>query len=110
MRLTATEFDPATGITEEFWFDEATGKVTINRIQDVEDQLAFNRAAYASHNGKPNYANEKGGAHHVARIPLIVIEQWKEKGFDWFQSTDAERRKVLNDPANRHLLVRPGRL
>ena len=110
MKLINSEYCRATGITEEFWFDDATNKVTIRRLQDVEGQLDFNRQAFNSHSGI-GYGDSEGGAHHVARIPLVVIEKWKtEKGFDWFNSTDKERRKILNDPDNKFLLVRPGRL
>lgn len=109
MRLTATEFDPATGIRENFYFDDATGKVHIQRVQDVEHNLARNRAEFNAHS-KASYGDSKGGAHLVARIPLVVIEKWKEQGFDWFNSTDKERRAMLNKPEHRQLLVRPGRL
>lgn len=114
MKLIRSDYDKATGITEEFWYQEGNagkpGKVTIRRLQDVEGQLDFNKQAYNSHSGI-GYADSKGGAHHVARIPLIVIERWKtETGFDWFNSTDKERRAKLNDPDNRFFLVRPGKL
>ena len=113
MKLIAKEYDPETGFTESFYYQDGAkggpGKIKIQRSQDVEDQLSFNRAAYNSHSG-PSYADSKGGAHHVARIPLSIIEKWKKEGFDWFHSTDLERRAVLNNPDNRHLLVRPGRL
>ena len=109
-RLVAEEFDPVTGIKEQFYFNETINKVTVNRVQDIEGQAKFNRASYNSHDGKPSYDDSVGGAHHVARIPFIVIEQWKLKGFDWFNSTDNERRAMLNKSENRHLLVRPGQL
>lgn len=108
MKLIKTDFDPVTGFTEEFWYNDNTNEVTIRRLQDVEDQLAANRECY-NRNGK-GYSDSKGGAHHVARIPLVVIEQWKREGFDWFNSTDKERRAKLNDPHNRMFLVRQGRL
>jgi len=110
MKLIKRDYDSETGITEEFWYNEAEGKMTIRRLQDVEDQLDFNKDAFNSHSGI-DYSDSKGGAHHVARIPLIILEKWKrEEGFDWFNSTDKERRARLNDPDNRFLLVRPGRL
>jgi hypothetical protein len=60
--------------------------------------------------GNIGYADSEGGAHHVARIPFTIVEKWRKEGFDWFKSTDKERRARLNDPDNRYLLVRPGRL
>jgi hypothetical protein len=109
MRLTASEYDPETGFTEEFWFDEQTGKVTINRIQDVEGTIEANRATYMG--ASKDYSDSKGGAHLVARIPLVIIEKWlREDGFDWFNSTDKERRAILNKAENKFLKVRPGTL
>tara|TARA_R110000744_G_C19370310_1_gene562420 strand:+ start:6951 stop:7289 length:339 start_codon:yes stop_codon:yes gene_type:complete len=110
MKLINSEYDSFTGITEEFWYDDLTNKVTIRRLQDVQEQLDFNKQCYNNHSGI-GYQDSEGGAHHVARIPLVVIERWKtEEGFDWFNSTDKERRAKLNDPDNRFLLVRPGKL
>jgi len=105
----STSFDPRTGFREEFHFDEQTNKATIYREQDVEGQLKANREAYNSH-GKRSGGGECGGARHVARIPLVVIERWKTEGFDWFNSTTKEKRAKLNDPDNRFLRVYPGRL
>ena len=110
MKLIKSDYDPATGFTEEFWYDDLNKKITIRRLQDIEGQLDFNRQCFNA-NGNIGYADSQGGAHHVARIPLTVIEKWKkEEGFDWFNSTDKERRRRLNDPENRYFLVRPGRL
>lgn len=109
MQLVKTEYDPKTGFTEKFWYDTDKDRVTIERTQDVEGQLKFNRACHNSHSG--GYGDSVGGAHHVARIPLVILEKWKrEEGFDWFNSTDKERKARLNDPDNRFLRVRPGRL
>lgn len=109
IKLIKSDYDPATGFTEEFWYDDVLNRVTIRRLQDIEDQLDFNKQCYNSHSGK-GYSDSQGGAHHVARIPLVVIEKWRTEGFDWFNSTDKERRAKLNDPDNKFLLVRPGRL
>jgi hypothetical protein len=109
MKLIKTDYDPLTKITEEFWFDDLTNKVTIRRLQDVEGQLDLNKQNYNNHTSK-GYADSVGGAHKVATIPLVIIEKWKTEGFDWFQSTDKQRRAKLNDPDNRFLLVRPGKL
>lgn len=107
MKLIKRDYDQRTGVTEEFWYGD--GKVTVRRLQDVEDQLDYNKQCYNSH-GNKSYSDSRNGAHHVARIPLVVIEKWKEQGFDWFNSTDKERRAKLNDPDNKFLLVRPGKL
>jgi len=93
------------GITEEYWYGD--GKLTIRRLQDVEGVLDLNKQHYNSH-GNVGYG-DSDGLHKVARVPLVLIEKWlREEGFDWFNSTDAERRARLN--ANPKLLVRPGKL
>jgi hypothetical protein len=109
MRLIAKTYDPNTGFTEEAWYDDQTSKLTLRRLQDVEDTLAENRRLYNDH-GKTNYA-DSDGLHHVAHIPFAIIEKWlREDGFNWYNSSDKERRAKLNHPDNRHLLVRPGKL
>lgn len=110
MKLLSREYDPRTGVTEEYWYDASIDQVRFRKLQDVTDQIDFNKQCYNSH-GNGGYKDSRGGAHHVARIPFVILEKWKkEEGFDWFNSTDKERRAKLNDPDNRFLLVRPGRL
>jgi hypothetical protein len=109
-----TDYDPATGITEEFWYampkvKDGPGRVTIRRLQDVEGILDENGKAFNSH-GKIGYSDTKGAAHMVARIPDILVEKWMREGFNWYESTDNERRAKLNDPDYKKLLVRPGKL
>lgn len=91
------------------FYDEVERKIIMRRSQDVEHTIAQNKAKY----NEQNHASYKdsNGMHQVARIPTMVIERWlREDGFNWFKSTDAERRAKLNDPDNRGLLVRKGRL
>ena len=114
-RLIKSDYDQEDGITEEFWYMEnktqgGPGRVTIRRFQDVEDILDNNLIQFNSHTGKkPNYG-DSNGQHKVATIPAILVEKWMKEGFNWYESTDKERRAKLNDPDNRKLLVRPGRL
>lgn len=116
MRLIKTDYCKFTGITEEFWYTDPVikdgpGKLTIRRFQDVEHQLAANQIEMSMHSSKkPTYSNSDG-FHKVASIPLMLLEKWlREDGFDWYNSTDAERRAKLNDRDNQKLLVRPGKL
>lgn len=110
-RRIAVEYDKFTGITEETFYDEDTKKLTLRRSQDVEHTLALNKVMFNTHTSKkPSYQDSTGGAHHVARIPFMVIEKWMREGFDWYKSTDKERRAKLNNSDFSKLLVRPGRL
>lgn len=107
MKLLNKTYDPTTGFTEEFWFDAATNRVTIRRLQDVEGTLKANKEQFNAHSSTPNY-NDSDGMHMVARVPFATIERWMKEGFNWYASTDKERRAKLNE--NKKLLVRPGRL
>lgn len=109
MRLVGSDYDPETKFTDEYWYDDATDKLTIRRLQDVEADLNNNKAQFNMHDGI-HYGDSKG-FHKVATIPLAIIEKWlREEGFNWYNSTDKERRAKLNHPDNRFLLTRPGKL
>lgn len=106
--LVRRERDPKTGIIEEFWYDNITDKVTIRKVADVQNITDMTKEMY-NRQTRPDYSDSKG-QHLVARIPLIVIDMWKELGFDWFQSTDKERRAWLDKPENEIFKTRPGKL
>ena len=108
MRLIKRERNIIQGGIEEFWYDDATGKVIINKVADVESITDMAKEMHNQYT-RPDYSDSKG-QHLVARIPLIVIDMWKEQGFDWFQSTDKERRAWLDKPENEVFKTRPGKL
>lgn len=109
MKLVRRELDPISGTLEEFWYDELTGKCTVNKVCDIQKITDMVKEMHNQHSGRPNYSDSKG-QHLVARIPLIVVDLWKEQGFDWFQSTDKERRAWLDKPENAVFKTRPGKL
>jgi hypothetical protein len=99
-------YDPITGFTDEMWYDDIDKKIHVRRTQKVSDVYKENEKI-AFNNGK-GFSNVDG-LYHKARIPNAIIEKWLiEDGFNWFRSTDAERRKKLNE--NPHFHVRKGRL
>lgn len=102
------ETDPITLVTEEVFYDEETDELSFQRYQDAGVILDINQKLYNEHN-RANYADSKG-MHLVAQIPLIMVEHWKTQGFDWFNSTDNERRAWLDKPEHQMFKVRPGRL
>ena len=113
MRKIASNYDPATGFTEEMWYEEplifgGPGRVTIRRLQDVDDILKSNKEQYNQHSGA-DYS-DSDGMHKVAEIPLGLLEQWMKEGFNWYDSTHKERTLKLNDSDYKKLLVRPGRI
>lgn len=102
--LKSVSFDQFSQIREETYYNEQTDEIETKRFQDVEPILGFNKGV---RNDTPKGFGKNGEFHHVARIPLVVLEKWKVDGvIDWFKSTDAQRRKVLNDPANAFLRTR----
>jgi hypothetical protein len=107
-QLVKREYDSNEHITTEYWYDNITDELTIRKFQDIEPQIELNKAMYNEYN-RPNYSDSKG-VHLVARIPFVILEHWKDLGFDWFNSTDTERRAWLDKPENEFLKVRPGKL
>lgn len=98
------------GITTNWYWDTASKKLIVQRLQDIEPQLDQNQAHYNSY-GDHKASRYKGGAQHlVARIPPGLVEQWIKEGFDIFTASDAELRRKLNDPQYRKLRTMPGRL
>lgn len=109
MNLIQEHYDPASGITDQYFYDDATNRLTIRRLQDVEAVLDDNKSNFNQHDGIKY--NDSKGLHQVATIPNILIEKWlREEGFNWYTATDSEKRKKLNDPDYRYLKVRPGKL
>ncbi|TXH55205.1 MAG: hypothetical protein E6Q97_09305 [Desulfurellales bacterium] len=101
------------GIKTEFTI---TGQKTfdVKRTQDVQKILDRNRADQNDSSFRNGYT-ESGDMKHVARIPLIVFEQWAKK----HGLTPAEMmgpkgteviRKELNDPDNSYLRTGMGRI
>lgn len=87
------DFDSFTGIKESYYKDPMTGRVTISKSQDVEKVL--------NHNKRKQDVNTswKGDFHHVASIPVIVVEQWrnelKAKGVSNCDPLAKENQKFL---------------
>ena len=109
LRLIRREPNLTQGGIEEFWYDDETGKTIIKKVADVQSITDMAKEMHNQHTGRPNYSDSQG-QHLVARIPLIVVDMWKEQGFDWFQSTDKERRAWLDRPENAVFKTRPGKL
>jgi len=107
-QLIKRTYDKATGFTEEYYWEEPLekgkkGKLHIRRLQDVEGVLDDN----AKRRSINNNTKMGDGLYHLARIPFVAIEQMlREDGFNWFQSTDAQRRKILRDSKYSKFLVR----
>ena len=111
--LIATVPDDGNGFSAKYYWDDDRpeyDRMHIVRTQIVDSVLDHNREAQANlHNHRSGFGNT--GIHHVAKIPLVQVEKWiAEEGFNWFQSTDAERRAKLNDPKYAKYRTRKSRL
>lgn len=100
------------GFIEKYYWDDDRpqyDRLHIVRIQDVESVLEDNKDAQNSiQHHHENFGNKP--IHHVARIPLVTLERWITQGFNWFQSTDAEKREVLNRPENAKYRTRKSKM
>jgi hypothetical protein len=89
----------------KFHYDEMEDKLTVERVQDVEPIIEYNKALA---NDAPT--NWRGDMHRVASIPFVIIEKHKnETGVDLMKDEVALRR-FLNDPDNRMFRTKLGRL
>lgn len=108
LKEVASDFDLSTGMRETFYYDDDTGRVTVDKSQNVTGVIDQNRREFNQHRHKSGFED---GLYHCARIPLATIERWRIEGrIDWFNSTDNERRKVLNSPDCAAFRTRPGRV
>lgn len=78
--------------------DRSTGKIAVERVQDVEDIIERNKGLQTT----PQ--DFKTGWHHIASIPNILIEKWiNEDGVSYreLMSPDGMERIIkrkLRDP------------
>lgn len=73
------EYDPVTGVRTDFDYDEATGNVILNRSQDVEALLDYNKALANAG------ATDKGIKESwwlYAKIPPIFMLKMRQKGIN----------------------------
>jgi len=111
MKLVSRDYEPQTGITEEYWYDEMAGTITIKRFQDVEPILEANRIDFNSFSGKKPKFNDVDGIYKVATIPNMLLEKWlREEGFNWQTASEKERAAKLNSNEYQLLRTRPGRI
>lgn len=66
------DYDNDTGIREDF--SVVDGKAVIRQTQDESIILEDNKADLNN-----SSSTWKGDMHHVARIPLIIVEQWRNE-------------------------------
>lgn len=103
MKHFRTEFNPVTGVREDYYWDEMEQKMTIRNRHDVGDVIESNKRQ-ANNSLDSRYGNEM--MQHVADIPMAVYVQWKNEGVDILENSPEARKflkRKLNDPDYRYL-------
>jgi hypothetical protein len=96
------------GIVEWFHFDELTGEIAIERIQDVEPVLEANKRAQTS----GDRFSPSREMREIAEIPLGIVELWRTVlGVDILNRNHWPAvKKLLRDSDWAHLRTSPGRI
>ena len=84
------------GVITQYHYDADGDRLTLNRVQDVEPILKFNKMLQ---NDKSLTRGKD--LRRVAKIPMVVIEQWMKEGINLFSNDPEMKKKVkarLNDP------------
>ena len=99
------DYDPATGITQWFHYDEATGDMGLETEQDVTSVIESTKGAF---NPVDERASWKGDVHKVASIPMTIYHELAKISNNF--KDQRVIRKWLNDKDNRVFRTRPGKL
>lgn len=95
---------PEFGIVQWWHYDEDTDTATIETVQNTDHIV---EAAKAQYNLTDKHTPYRDGMHHVAYMPLVVLQEFMVQG----KLKDQKALKAwLNDPANEHLRTRRGRV
>jgi|TARA_R110002124_G_scaffold272597_1_gene441799 hypothetical protein len=99
------DYDSATGITQWYHFDEATGDVGLETQQDVTAVIEGTKGAF---NPVDERAPWKGDVLKVASVPMVIYHQLAKISNNF--KDQRVIRKWLNDKDNRVFRTRPGRV
>ena len=106
MKKLCTEVDPY-GITKNYYAD-GEGGLIIETQQDVSAIIEQNKREYAQTDERARW----GEWTKIGSIPMAMIKDLNDKGIcRGFAVIDQKKFKAyLNDPDNRYLRTRPGRV
>lgn len=95
------DYDPLTGATETFSYDEDSDRCVIERTENVGPLLEQNKRAQNEDRG------ETDGMVHVAAIPTAVIYEWLTRyGVNiWDKNHMPAVKRLLNSSDYRYLRV-----
>lgn len=101
------DYDPFTGVTHYFHYDEQTGDWGIESQQDCSQIIEANKILQ----NEDSYSQKgiKNEWWHVASIPVVVQEKWLREGIDIFNKDHWHQvKRKLNDPEYRYLKATTG--
>ena len=91
-------------------FIENNGAIAIQQVQDVSDILKVNELTLNSHTSGSKLWNKNGWVK-VASIPLVVLDQWHERGIKFTDEDDWKKvRSMLNSNEFSKFRTAPGSL
>ncbi len=97
------EYNPYSGAVETYYWDDVAKVMTIKNHYEMTDIIEDNkRRQNASIDSR--FGDEM--LHHIAEVPLGVVELWLKEGIDVFSADPDMKRKVLrklHDPEWRYL-------
>lgn len=82
------DYDPFTGATEFFDFNEETGVATIETVQDVES--ALEQCRESRNNGLRDHGIKENWFHY-ADIPLVYFLKMRKLGISWDDPKEMNR-------------------
>lgn len=107
MKILGSEVDDI-GFKKTYYAD-GEGGLIIETTQDVTPIIEANKAQYNATDERKRWGD---GWEKVGSIPLTMIQKLNELGIcKGFAIVDQKKMKAfLNDPENRYLRTRPGRV
>ena len=98
------DYDPVTKITQWYHYDDITGNISLENVQDVTDIVEHNKRIFNQADERKTW---KGDTHKVASIPNVIYHQLAKASNNF--KDQAVIRRWLNDPDNKVFRTRPGR-
>ena len=104
-----SEINPVTGNREDYYWDDAEGKLIQRTRANVTKILEANKR---QNNASIDQRFGNQMMHEVANIPLTVVTEWRKKyGIDVFKPEHKKKMlRLLDDPEYRYLKTTTKRL
>jgi len=100
-------YDPVTGVVETHFYDPYEDVAVVQTTQDVTPFIEAAKGLSAPVDERARWGDKT--FHHVAFIPDSVILEHQKRGINLLEDK-AELKKWLNNPDNKVLRTRPGRI